>query len=150
MRQELTFFWLRLFYVYGPGQREKSLIPTIISSFAKGETPEIKNPKAANDFIFIDDVTSAFLRSIESCASGGTYNVGSGYLTSINEVLTAVRDATLSPSRDGSECATQSQDNHKNGFWADTSKVNKDLDWYPQVTISEGIKLTYEKWHKAN
>ena len=112
--------------------------------------PEITNPKAANDFIFIDDVTSVFLRSVESCTSGGIYNVGSGYLTSINEVLTAVRDATVSPSRDGSVCATQSQDNYKNGFWADTSKVNKDLDWYPQVTISEGIKLTCEKWHKAN
>ena len=36
----IKFIWARLFYVYGPGQREGSLIPHLISTFKKGEKPK--------------------------------------------------------------------------------------------------------------
>ena len=48
----IQFIWTRLFYVYGPGQKETSLIPYLINCAKINKTPEIKNPSARNDFIY--------------------------------------------------------------------------------------------------
>ena len=44
----MHFIWTRLFYVYGPGQRETSLIPYLINCAQKGKKPEVENLFARN------------------------------------------------------------------------------------------------------
>ena len=55
----MNFIWARLFYVYGPGQRESSLIPHLINCKKTGNKPEIKTLEAKNDFIYVEDVFCA-------------------------------------------------------------------------------------------
>ena len=81
------FIWARILFVYGPGQRETSLILYLINCWKKGETPEIKNPSAKNDFIYIDDVVEI----IKNCIFGDKrfyhrFSVGTGKGTSVNKL----------------------------------------------------------------
>ena len=62
--QNIQLFWMRIFYVYGPRQRSKSLIPTILTKLIEGQLPDLRTPKNSNDFVYIDDVVDAFTKSI--------------------------------------------------------------------------------------
>ena len=42
-KYNFDYAWMRIFYSYGPGQREKSLIPLIYSAFRNNDLPDIRN-----------------------------------------------------------------------------------------------------------
>lgn len=78
--------WVRIFYVYGKGQRKLSLIPTLIRKLKKGINPEIKNLYSSNDFIYIKDVVDFFIKCIKLKTSKNILECGCGKLYSVNEV----------------------------------------------------------------
>lgn len=104
-----TFIWARLFYVYGAGQKNESLIPTIISAFNNNKIPEIKSPGSAHDFIHVDDVAKAIVKLVYTSKSG-VYDVGSGYQTTIREIV------------------------------AHVYKMKKETGWKPSMNIQEGVR----------
>ena len=57
--KNFEYVWLRMFYVYGEGQRYQSLIPSLIRKIRNKKNIDIKFPFHANDFIHIDDVVDA-------------------------------------------------------------------------------------------
>ena len=77
---------LRLYSVYGPLEDSSRLIPNLIRSGLAGEYPELVNPLVSRDFIYVDDVTDAFLTiagDIEDRDFGESFNVGTGIKTTI-------------------------------------------------------------------
>lgn len=134
----INFIWARLFYVYGPKQRETSLIPYLINCQRKGKTPEIKNPEAKNDFIYIEDVVEALAAIIKKCQKNAVYNIGSGKLTGIQEIMKIIfPDFEI----------LESEDNLDNGPCADILKIKKEIGWEPKTNINQGIKkmIDYNK-----
>ena len=134
-------YWLRIFYVYGPNQRNRSLIPTIIDSFKKNVIPNIRNPFNANDFIYIDDVIDAFSSVIEQDVSPGTYNIGSGSSISVLEICNHLE--TLILNSNDMTLAIQKQRKNETkiiDFWANIEKSKISLKWEPKVGLSEGLR----------
>src|SRR5207253_2672646 len=82
---------LRIFAGYGPGEDHKGFFASPVTLFLKkilnNEKPIIfGDGNQARDFVYIDDIIDAMIKSIESTFSG-TVNVGSGVLHSFNEVV---------------------------------------------------------------
>ena len=132
----VDFIWARPFYIYGPGQRPGSLIPSTIRAFKSNKNPEIKDKHAAHDFIFVDDVARAIVDILEKHRNyhSGVYNVGTGRLTNVGEVVAMVYG------RGVSVAATE----RKKGFFADLSLIKKEIGWRPQVSVAKGIKATLD------
>jgi len=103
------FIWARLFYVFGPNQRKDSLIPTILNALNNNEVPEIKSPNSAHDFIYVDDVARAIVDLLKTDKSG-IYNIGSGHLTKVKEIL------------------------------ADIYGIKMATGWEPSISVKEGIR----------
>jgi len=142
---KIDFVWLRLFYVYGPGQRLASLLPSILTSLANRDEPSIQAPLNANDYIFIDDVVDAFLISIEKSFQSGVYNIGSGKSVRALDILTLARarlkfTKNLSLPDDPLAYTATSYTN----FWANISKAKKYLGWKPSKSLYDGIGKTIE------
>jgi nucleoside-diphosphate-sugar epimerase len=80
---------LRVFMVYGPGQRDvKKLIPYVTLSLLKGETPQISSGVRQVDWIYVDDVIEAYLAAaLADGAQGKTVEVGTGKLVSVRGVV---------------------------------------------------------------
>jgi len=142
--RQIGLVWFRIFYVYGPRQRPGSLIPTLIKAFSSNTVPNIQNPLAANDYIFIDDVAEAFTKAIEDEDCRGTFNLGSGTLTSVASI-SRMLERTLC-GRDefstrlmGKSTIAQPQ---LSGMWADTTLSRNALDWTLRITLAEGIERT--------
>lgn len=142
-RREIALVWFRIFYVYGPGQRAESLIPTLINAFKTNRVPDINNPSAANDYIYADDVVSAFIKATEDEKCHGTFNLGSGELSSVAEIAGLVEHAIRNTddfsrrlAKDATNAALSSS------MWADISSSGRQLGWIPKISLAEGIELT--------
>lgn len=137
----IDFIWGRIFFVYGPGQREQSLIPYCYKTLKRQEVPVINNPHAINDFIYVSDVANAIAALIETPATSGVFNIGTGAPTTVGQLCNQVAHAL------GVEelSVTRSNESDKSGFWADTSKIYARTGWRPQISLQKGIEKTVEQ-----
>jgi len=135
----MQFIWTRLFYVYGPGQRENSLIPYIIKCAKEGKELKIKTPSARNDFIYVEDVAKAIVAILENCNQSTVYNIGSGYSTSIQDIINIVY-SELNFQHKSKDDLSKTENIYSDNFWADISKIKKEIGWEPKILIKEGIQ----------
>lgn len=145
-RREMLFVWFRIYYVYGPGQRAESLIPMLIKAFKANKPPEINNPAAVNDYIYIDDVVSAFVKAAEDENCHGIFNLGSGKTTSIAEISGLV-ERIIRNTNDFSSQLIKKVGSIKpsSGMWADITLSGRQLGWTPQVSLADGIDRTIDE-----
>ena len=134
INEKTTIIWCRIFYVYGPGQRFNSLIPSIISKIKKNKILVLKNPKLSNDYIYIDDVIDAFYLFINKNPKEGIYNLSSGKLTNNNELLNIIMK--LYGKKSNNLKFT------KKGLSGSIIKIKKNIGWYPKTDIKLGIEKT--------
>jgi UDP-glucose 4-epimerase len=85
---------LRLFNTYGRGQAFSPYVGVVtifVNKLHSGQTPQIfGDGEQCRDFVHVEDVVTAFVRAMDSDATGETLNVGTGKATSINAVYAAV------------------------------------------------------------
>lgn len=79
----------RLFMVYGPLQWDLTkLLPYVIVSLLKGESPKVSSGVRELDWVYVDDVVDALLMLAASdYMDGRTIDVGSGRLTTIRCII---------------------------------------------------------------
>ena len=135
---ETAFTWMRLFFVYGPGQRPASLVPMLTAQALRGQAPGLRFPANANDFIHVDDVALALALALEQQPTGGVYNVGTGAAVRVADVARMVytilgRESLL----DG--LAAQAAAAPTEYFWADTDRLTADTDFAPRIDLVAGI-----------
>lgn len=136
----MNFIWTRLFYVYGPGQKSTSLISYLISCVKEGKKPEIRNPQAKNDFIYVEDVANVISQLLLKYKGSGIFNIGSGELTAVKTVLNKIY-ALFSKEPDY-ETANQIKIDTLSSNFADISKIEKEISWRPNFSIDEGLRKT--------
>src|SRR5215210_48631 len=97
---------LRLGNVYGPRQNphgEAGVVAIFSEKLERGEPPTVYGDgEQTRDYVHVSDVARAFLLAAESGAAG-TFNVGTGRETSVNELLRILQDAagtSLEPKRE--------------------------------------------------
>ena len=129
--------WGRIFFVYGPGQRSTSLLPSLRRAYVSGVNPDIRTPEILQDFIHVDDVAAGLVSLVSSDAPSGVFNVGSGHPTSVAQLANITADYYNKP-RPFKDISDGS------GFWASTEKIMSATGWCPRISIDEGIASTLE------
>lgn len=135
-----AFIWARLFFVYGAGQRQTSLIPTMITQGCSGQSPQVRNPMAANDFVYVQDVAEALLALISANACPPLVNIGSGQATYVSDVAELVFSSIQRGKTEPPAFKNVPKD-HPSAFWADLSEM-RDLGWQPRYDLYRGIQET--------
>jgi UDP-N-acetylglucosamine/UDP-N-acetyl-alpha-D-glucosaminouronate 4-epimerase len=138
---------LRYFNVYGPGQPPDSyyVVPQFVRALFSGEPANIEGDGSqTRDFVFVDDVVQATLKAGTAgpAAFGGAYNVGSGHVISILQMLDMLKDIT-----GGHEPAIRSQpprlgdvhDTHAN-----LEASARDLGYAPEYDLDRGLRATVD------
>ena len=139
----ISFHWLRLFYVYGPGQKAESLIPHIIYSVKKGEQPYLTGAHNENDFVYVKDVAEAIVEVLKKEPLQSVLNIGAGKAVKVLDVLKLIaKEMGFSVNESIYEKSINSS-----CFWADINRITTLTDWNPRYEISDGIKemLKYNK-----
>jgi len=134
----INFIWGRIFFVYGPGQRSTSLIPSCFQAFKKGKIPELNNPNTVNDFIYVSDVARAILKLVENPSAKGIFNIGSGKPTKVGKICKIIaEELNLENLLTKETCLPEGQ-----GLWADITSLHETIDWKPEISIEAGIRET--------
>lgn len=145
----MLFIWARIFYVFGPGQRRTSLIPYLINRALKKENPEVKKPSAENDFIYIEDAVEAVSLLLKKSKNSGIYNIGSGKLTGVKEILELVSEK-FGLEEEWRKIEKETINAQSAGFYADISKIRKEVGWQPKTGIKEGISKLIDYYLSQN
>lgn len=135
----VTLNWFRIFYVYGPGQREGSLIPTLIKAIGAKETPRINTPLNKNDFVYVEDVAKAFVNALVVDLPSGVYNLGSGYATSVYDICRIVEKQLIGNRNISKQVLDNGQQDETVNFCADMEKLIKYFDFNSHTAIKDGI-----------
>lgn len=141
---------LRLYSVYGPYEDPARLIPTLILRGLNGELPPLVNPDIVHDFVYVDDVSEAYLLAVTlpDQELGAVYNVGTGVQTSLREVVDVVRRLM----RIKAEPNWNSMPNRPwdTNIWvANNRKIRDELGWQPRHTFEQGFRLMVN-WFRNN
>lgn len=145
---KVNFIWTRLSNSYGPGRHETSLIPYLIQSITKNRIIKLRNPKAENDFIYVEDVAEAICQLILKYKKSGVFNIGSGKLISVEDILKKLFKI-LNVDRNYLTI-NQKQIDSFSFAYADISKIKKEIGWQPKIDITEGLKKTVTASKKYN
>jgi nucleoside-diphosphate-sugar epimerase len=148
-KEKIDLGWVRVFYVYGPRQRQESLIPSILTRLQSERLPQLRTPQNANDFVFVEDVAEAFSNAVSNELPSNIYNLGSGSSTPVQEICRMAEQIVLgtdSLTRQLEEKTLESTCNVD--FWADCSNAKKYLEWEPTTSLEEGVEKTW-KWFAA-
>ena len=80
--------WMRLFYSYGTGQSEKSLLSQLDNAISRGEdTFNMSGGEQLRDYLSIEDVADNFLKALNNPAVSGLINCCSGTPIKINDLV---------------------------------------------------------------
>jgi UDP-glucose 4-epimerase len=135
---------LRYANVYGPRQDpdgEAGVVAIFIQKLLNNEQAIVYgNGRQTRDFIYVEDVVEANL-AVMGQETQGTYNVGTGEETSINDVLRILVGHTNSTCK---ELHGPAKHGEQVRSVIDSSKIRQELSWEPRTELNEGLKRTID------
>lgn len=126
----------RFFNVYGPRLNMSGQYSAVFGNFLKQKKNNkpltiVGDGKQTRDFIHVDDLTNAFIKVAKSRLVNKIYNLGSGKEISINKIANLFG---------GKKTFIPKRAREPKRSLANISKIKKDINWKPTITIQEGIK----------
>ena len=82
-----NYRWFRIYYAFGNGQHQNSLINYIYRELNKGVTPKLKNLHESHDYIYAEDATYLIYKFIEYTDYKKIIDIGTGSATSNYKIL---------------------------------------------------------------
>ena len=140
--------------IYGPGDINLSrIIPGTIVAVLKNESPIIRSDGTPlREFIFVDDVVSAYLTLAEniSRAKGEAFNVGSDRPVQILELTNRIIDLAGSNGDIEPTIMLKSKIEHEiDAQYLSADKIHSLLDWRAEIDLDAGLNISIV-WYRDN
>lgn len=134
---------IRPFNVFGPGQKKHFLIPRIVGQVKEGKSIQVKDLAPRRDYLYIDDLVDALVKTLSGPAGCNIFNIGSGASLSVREVIAVIQSVA------GTQLQVISDDeirpNEIDDVYADTKRARALLHWSPRLTFQQGIAKMISK-----
>lgn len=138
---------LRPFNTYGPRQSQRAVVAGITSQALNGDTIKLGNQSAMRDLMHVEDTVAAFL-AVSKLTKFDTYNAGTGESVTIRSLALQIALAAGAKGKIVDDKAryrpVESEVTH---LRADASKLMKETNWKPKISLEAGIKQTIA-WHR--
>ncbi len=145
----LDYIALRYANIYGPRQDphgEAGVVAIFSQKMLAGKAPLINGDGLqTRDYTYIGDVVRVNIAAIKSDFVGPV-NIGTGVETDVATIFNVLKKASGS---DIEEKHGPAKTGEQMRSVLDNSLAKKVLGWEPEISIEEGLKLTY-KWFKNN
>jgi nucleoside-diphosphate-sugar epimerase len=138
----------RPFMVYGPGQWDLTkLLPYVIVSLLKGDSPRISSGTRALDWVYVADVVDGLLIVAGSqYADARTIDLGTGELVSIRDVVAIVKE--LLGSHSEAQFGAVADRPFERPHAADLNETNRLIGWKPVTPLKDGLRETIA-WYRS-
>jgi nucleoside-diphosphate-sugar epimerase len=138
---------VRLFMVYGWGEHEHRLFPSLIRAAASGESLALTDGRQRFDFTYVEDVADGLLRAgLSAARPGEIVNLGTGRLTQVRTFAhTAAEVLGLSADQLRFGAASRRADEVRYGP-VFTARLHQLTQWTATTGIVEGIRRTLDHY----
>jgi nucleoside-diphosphate-sugar epimerase len=116
-------------------------LPTLALRALAGELPPLAAPETARDFVYAEDVTTAYLLAATCDAQepDAVYNIGSGRQTTLRDVVRVARSALTIPTEP--IWGTMPNRRWDTTTWvANHERARQVLGWEPRYAFEEGFR----------
>jgi nucleoside-diphosphate-sugar epimerase len=146
-RPGLSTAWGRLFFLHGPGEDPRRLVPSVVTALLAGRAAPIGPGTQLRDFITTQDAAAGFAALLDSDVAGPV-NIGSGAACSIADVALRIGDEIgrrdlvavgALPARAGDPPR----------LVADVTRLSREVGFRPQYDIGGGLRQTIDWWRSA-
>ncbi|NNG16470.1 MAG: NAD(P)-dependent oxidoreductase [Gemmatimonadales bacterium] len=138
----------RLSMTYGPGQDQQKLIPYVVRSLLRGESPRLSDGRLLADWTYIDDMVDGLLRSaLIPNLEGETFDLGSGVLTSVREVVRQIIQLLDTPLEPEWGALPDRPDEYVRA--ANAARTEELLHWKAGTSLKSGLEKTIEALRKS-
>jgi nucleoside-diphosphate-sugar epimerase len=140
----------RLFSPFGYYEHPSRFIPYVIVKAVQNLPIKLSSPGYVRDYIFIEDVISAYLKVCDSSIEEEIFNIGSGHQKSLQNVVKNIIKITGSKSIVIWNSVKKQERQSEPKFWqADISKAKSIFGWSPKYSFEEGLEMDI-KWFRKN
>ena len=136
------------YMTFGPAQDPSKLIPSVILSALRGESPQLSSGRWEADWVYVDDVIEGFLTAaLAPGVEGKTIDLGSGVGTSVRavvEILVQQMGARLKP-----VFGVVPDRPMEPVRVANAAETKEWLGWEVTTHLKEGLRQTVD-WYNAS
>ncbi|MCL4446355.1 MAG: dTDP-glucose 4,6-dehydratase [Actinobacteria bacterium] len=133
---------------YGPFQFPEKVIPLFTTNALDDKAlPLYESTQNRREWLHVRDHCRAVEAVIERGRVGETYHVGSGVEASINEIADLILSVLAKP--DSLKTIVPDRPGHDRRYLLDTSKIEGELGWRPEIGFKDGLSETVE-WYASN
>ena len=133
---------------YGPFQFPEKLVPLMIANAQENKAlPIYGDGMQERDWLFVEDYCRAILLALEKGTAGEVYNVSAGAPQPNLKIVKTILKHLGKP-----ETLMQyvkDRPGHDRRYALDSSKIQRQLGWQPQVLFEDGIRRTID-WYRSN
>ena len=138
---------LRLFLVYGVGQKSDRFIPQVIEGCLNDSSFKTSEGKQLRDFTYVDDISKGILGALESKEIlGEVVNLASGQGIPISTLISLIQEKVGQGKPEFGAIPYRPSENME--LFADTTKAKGLLNWNPEIDLSKGIDLVIKDYQK--
>ncbi len=137
---------LRLYQAYGERQDINRLIPIIITSCIKAKKFPCSEGKQFRDFVHVNDVIEAIIKSINHKKSKGQiFNLGTGTPIQIKKLIIMIRNKIGKGTPIFGKIKLRKEEALT--IYPKIKKIKKMINWYPKINFKKGLNKTI-KYYK--
>ncbi len=132
---------IRPFNIYGFGQKNEFLIPTIINQFANKKIIKVNDLRPKRDFIYVKDFVEAIIKTISLNKNFEIINIASGKSYSVRSIIKIIRKLK----KDNLKIKSLNKRRTDEIFdtRANIYKAKKLLKWKPTWSFTQGLEDSY-------
>jgi nucleoside-diphosphate-sugar epimerase len=140
----LSGAWARLFFLYGPHENPRRLVPAVILSLLRGEAARSSHGLQIRDYMHVQDAADGVVALLSSAASGA-FNIASGNVTSIRTIVERIGHIVGRPEllQIG---ALPARANDLPLVVGNPEKTRREIGWQSRIDLDTGLKMTVDWW----
>ncbi len=144
----LAVGWGRIFFLYGPGEKQGRLVSDAIHHLLLKQPFSTSHGLQRRDFMHVSDVAGAFAALVD-CDVRGAVNIGSGQAFSVRSILELIGQATGASDflRFGERPLPA---NEPEVIEADTARLFGEVGFRPRYDLASGLADTIFWWRQHN
>ncbi len=136
------FAWARLFYLYGPYEDGRRMVPALVRALQRGESFAATKGEQVRDYLHVEDVASA-LATLARRDATGVFNVASGAPVTVRHLMETARAVVGGGAVDFGAVPYRAWEPP---FICGDSHRLRDLGWEPRYTLEEGLRHAAAWW----
>lgn len=135
-KNDISFGWGRIFYVYGENEHEKRLVPHVIKSLRENKEVKITSGELKRDYMFAGDIAAGFVAFLNSDAQGSV-NICTGEAPKIKEIVDYIAQKFDKKHlvKYVDDCANQPKI-----IVGDNTRLSTEIKFTPEHTLISGLE----------